>query len=344
MIMKRKHQVLQNHGFSTKEHTGKQTTKVYDLTQYEFSYSAEETQRILEILNHSSEEAFFEFKITKGMAKKLIKGRSQLGTFQNVSQLLNIDGFGLKNVENICDKVLNEKPSQILKEEEFVQSKVLIFKKLVKPRVEPQIIKEMETLLAIDVMVGGLSWTLLDRHGVLIDVGYEELLSKGQRFDAPKIYDKMVSVARRIPKADVFVWEERANYGYLQKAPLGSIIIAMKLAQMRGILTALLDIRQEGKKGGNLFYLRDILVSKLFNLKVGGERICGLNLADQIMQSEKILDWLPPLELNNETQEKYFSIDKVQRKYISTSLFISLAFYQTVIENNVLSHKVLIEG
>ncbi|XP_066958175.1 transcription elongation factor, mitochondrial isoform X3 [Macrobrachium rosenbergii] len=295
--------VLQNHGFSTKEHTGKQTTKVYDLTQYEFSYSAEETQRILEILNHSSEEAFFEFKITKGMAKKLIKGRSQLGTFQNVSQLLNIDGFGLKNVENICDKVLNEKPSQILKEEEFVQSKVLIFKKLVKPRVEPQIIKEMETLLAIDVMVGGLSWTLLDRHGVLIDVGYEELLSKGQRFDAPKIYDKM-----------------------------------------RGILTALLDIRQEGKKGGNLFYLRDILVSKLFNLKVGGERICGLNLADQIMQSEKILDWLPPLELNNETQEKYFSIDKVQRKYISTSLFISLAFYQTVIENNVLSHKVLIEG
>ncbi|XP_066958177.1 transcription elongation factor, mitochondrial isoform X4 [Macrobrachium rosenbergii] len=287
--------VLQNHGFSTKEHTGKQTTKVYDLTQYEFSYSAEETQRILEILNHSSEEAFFEFKITKGMAKKLIKGRSQLGTFQNVSQLLNIDGFGLKNVENICDKVLNEKPSQILKEEEFVQSKVLIFKKLVKPRVEPQIIK-------------------------------------------------MVSVARRIPKADVFVWEERANYGYLQKAPLGSIIIAMKLAQMRGILTALLDIRQEGKKGGNLFYLRDILVSKLFNLKVGGERICGLNLADQIMQSEKILDWLPPLELNNETQEKYFSIDKVQRKYISTSLFISLAFYQTVIENNVLSHKVLIEG
>ncbi|XP_064096046.1 transcription elongation factor, mitochondrial-like [Macrobrachium nipponense] len=184
-------QVLQNHGFSTKEHRRKQT-KVYDLTQYEFSYSAEETQRILEILNHSSEEDFSEFKITKGMAKKLIKGRSQLGIFQNVSQLLNIDGFGLKNVENICEKVLNEEPTQTLKEEELVQSKIVIFKKLVKPKVDPQIIREMETLLALDVMVGGLSWTLLDRHGVLIDIGYEELLSKGQRFDAPKIYDKVI--------------------------------------------------------------------------------------------------------------------------------------------------------
>ncbi|XP_068246070.1 transcription elongation factor, mitochondrial isoform X1 [Palaemon carinicauda] len=333
--------VLHNHGFFTEVLT-RNYSKVYDLTRYEFTYSPEETHKILEILNHSSEEELFKLRITKGTAKKLIKGRSQLGSFKDVSQLMNIDGFGLKNIENICEKVLNEKPSETPQENK-VQSRVVVLRRFVKPKVQPRIL-EMETLLALDVMIGGLSWTLLDRRGVLVDVGYEELLSKSQRLDAPKLYNKMVSVARRLPKADVYVWEERANYGYLQKAPIGSIIIAMKLAQMKGILTALLDVRQQEEEEGNLFYLRDLLVSKLFSLKVGEERVCGLKLADQIMLGEEVLNWLPPLILSNETQEKYFSIDKMQRKYISTSLFISLAFYHAIIHENILIQKILTEG
>ncbi|XP_068246074.1 transcription elongation factor, mitochondrial isoform X2 [Palaemon carinicauda] len=292
--------VLHNHGFFTEVLT-RNYSKVYDLTRYEFTYSPEETHKILEILNHSSEEELFKLRITKGTAKKLIKGRSQLGSFKDVSQLMNIDGFGLKNIENICEKVLNEKPSETPQENK-VQSRVVVLRRFVKPKVQPRIL-EMETLLALDVMIGGLSWTLLDRRGVLVDVGYEELLSKSQRLDAPKLYNKM-----------------------------------------KGILTALLDVRQQEEEEGNLFYLRDLLVSKLFSLKVGEERVCGLKLADQIMLGEEVLNWLPPLILSNETQEKYFSIDKMQRKYISTSLFISLAFYHAIIHENILIQKILTEG
>lgn len=333
---------LQNHAFSV-EARPESSKKSYDLSTYQFQYTPEEKETIMTVLNQSSEEELSQLRLTKGIVKKLIKSRARIGTFQNISQLLDIDGFGLKSIESICEKALQEIPS-CTSEENELQSKTLFYKKrLVKPRVEPHVLRNLETILAVDITIGSLSWTMLNQYGEILDMNTEDLVSKTERLDAPKLYDKIVTVAKNIPRADVYVWEERANYGHLQRAPLGSIMVAIKLAQIRGILTALLDAREEGQEEGRLFYLRDLLVSKLFNLKVGEERISGLSLADGLMSCERVLDWLPPLIMDEETQEKYFSIDKDQRKRISTSLFVGLAFQQTVVENSVYAHKILID-
>ena len=88
---------------------------------------------------------------------------------------------------------------------------------------------------------------------------------------------------------------------------------------------------------------RHIHTNFIFSFKqVGEERISGFDLAERLMNNENILHWLPPLILDKEIKEKYFSLDKVMRKHISTPLFMSLAFWQTFINrNNEYVNKVL---
>lgn len=40
-------------------------------------------------------------------------------------------------------------------------------------------------------------------------------------------------MTQEIPEADAYVWEDRATHGQLAKAPLGTVMVALQLAQVR---------------------------------------------------------------------------------------------------------------
>ncbi|XP_071528320.1 uncharacterized protein [Panulirus ornatus] len=268
--------------------------KLYDLSYYELPYSEKEKDIILEKINDATADDLAKMKLTKGVIKKLIKNKFHHGSYDDLSQLLYTDGMGIKAVENLCSLVLKNKDIDHVSDDphEDELESIVYKRRLVKPKLNPHIIKNMQTLVSLHVTAGFLAWTKFDHNGKVLDLYSEELLNSDMRFDAPKIYEKI-----------------------------------------KGILTALLNSRHEDE-GSRLIHVRDILVSKLFKLQIGEERISGLNLADRLMEGGQELKWLPPLLMEENVQELYFSTDKIHRRYVATSLFVGIAFYQAVLQHN----------
>ncbi|XP_047486086.1 transcription elongation factor, mitochondrial-like isoform X1 [Penaeus chinensis] len=328
--------ICTSHAQASSEENG----KPYDISTYQFPYTLEERSLILSIINNATEEMLARLKVSKSMRKKLLKDRHQTGSYMDLSQLLNVDGMGIKSVEQLCSFILKDM-GETEKETDPNDSSFVYKKRLVKPRLQQHVLKNIKTLVSLDVTVGFLSWTKLDNKSAVLDVNCEEILTASSRLDLPKLYEKVVNISKRIPVADAYVWEEKANYGHLQGATLGIIIASLQLAQIRGMLTALLEPCHGRGAEKRLFYLRDALVSKLFRLKVGSERISGINLADQLVKGHQLLEWLPALDISKEAQTKFITCERTKRRHMATSLFIGLAFSQVLILQNKNALKIL---
>ncbi|XP_042868231.1 transcription elongation factor, mitochondrial-like [Penaeus japonicus] len=313
----------------------------YDISTYQFPYSLEEKSLILNIINKATDETFVRLNVSKALRKKLLKNRLQAGSYEDISQLLEIDGMGIKSVEQLCTSVLKDSGETDKKRTNDHDPSIIYKKRLVKPRLKLHLMKNLQTLVALDVNVGFLSWTKLDYTSAVLDVSCEEILTASSRLDFPKLYEKVVNISQRIPEADVYVWEEKASYGHLQGATLGIVIASIQLAQIRGMLAAILDPYHEGDSEKRLFYLRDALVSKLFRLQVGSERISGVNLADQLINGHQMLEWLPAIDISEETKRKFISSERSKRRHMATSLFIGIAFSQVLIQQNKNAIKIL---
>lgn len=86
--------------------------KTLDLTH---KYSADEAARILRHLNAAdgTPDALHErFDITKGRAQTIRAWRNKNGALGSVAQLLELDGFGVKNVEKLCASILREEAAE----------------------------------------------------------------------------------------------------------------------------------------------------------------------------------------------------------------------------------------
>ena len=133
-------QVWKKFASATEVHQEK-SCKLYDLTQYEFPYTSEETETILDVLNKSDQEDLSEFRIAKSKAKKLMESRTRVGSFCSLSDLLNIEGFGLKSVEGICERILLDRLSDSEKESELQLKAQSHKSRLVKPKVLPAVLE-----------------------------------------------------------------------------------------------------------------------------------------------------------------------------------------------------------
>ncbi|XP_069191276.1 uncharacterized protein [Procambarus clarkii] len=277
--------------FKSKQ-TPEENGKIYDLSSYELPYSLKEKDCIIRTINDASAADLARLNVTKGIIKKLMKSKSQVGSFQDVSQLFYIDGLGIKAIENICTSVLENKETANSSGDVLEDLKDVVYKKrLVKPKL-----------------------SLVIRN--------------------------VKEAAEKIPPADLYVWEELNSYGHLKKASLGTVIISLQLAQIKGIITTVLDYRQDSM-GDRLVYLRNTLVPKLFGLQIGQDRAPGLQLTDKLMEGKQEIDWLPPLPLDQDIQESYFNIEISYRRYVASSLLTGLAFHQVILQHNNQALKIL---
>lgn len=314
----------------------------YDIKKYRFPYSNEERNLILKILNTATQQDLICLKITKSLSNKLISHRYKTGKISQLYDLLDIDGMGIKSSEKLCNYILKDKLqdkvktlNETKKVENSDEEQLVYKKRLVKPKVPHQVVQNYETFVAVTANIGFISWCHFDHDGSVINMDCHELLNPSVRLDAHRLYEKVLSIRNKIPEASFHVWEEKATSGHLQGATLGTILVALQLAQIRGILMALLDVRNTSSEFGSLYHLREFLVNRLFKLQVGSERISGLSLADRMVEGEELLEWLPPLVFQeNDVQQKYLNAERTIRREMASSLFVAVAFHQTVLQRN----------
>lgn len=128
---------------TSRRETAEEKRKLYDLSNYELPYSVKEKDLILETINDASAEDLARMRVTKGVIKKMIKNKSRIGSYEDLSQLLYIDGMGIKAVENLCTLVLKNKDINHSSDdfhEDGLES-IVYKKRLVKPKLNPHIVE-----------------------------------------------------------------------------------------------------------------------------------------------------------------------------------------------------------
>lgn len=335
--------------------TSDQQPKTYDPATYRLAFDPSEESTIMDALNTATTHHFATYGIGKGMATRLLKYRERIGGYQELSQLLEVDGLGIRGAEDVCKRLLQCCESAFVSEGTSSSSSVLQpdmadlemligQKRLVKPQLSKATLETMEHFVALHVTAGFLSWVLCGVDGQIHSLATHTLLTANSRFDALRIYEKVLSVTQEIPEADAYVWEDRATHGQLAKAPLGTVMVALQLAQIRGILMALLGSSLEERNRGSqgrLLFLKESVVPKLFRLKMGGDRLSGLGVADQLMDGQQATEWLSPVGLEPEVQEAYFGEAAADRRYMAAAVLVAVAFHQVVLTKNKLALRML---
>ncbi|KAK8387047.1 hypothetical protein O3P69_018010 [Scylla paramamosain] len=331
-----------------------QPPKTYDPATYCLSFDPLEESTIMDVLNTATSQHLATYGIGKGMANRLLKYREKIGGFQELSQLLEVDGLGIRGAEGVCKCLLQccgsagvseGMSSSSLLQSDMADLKMLIGqKRLVKPQLSDAILKTVEHFVALHVTAGFLSWVLCGADGQIHSLATHTLLTANSRFDALRIHEKVLSVTQEIPEADLYVWEDRANHGQLAKAPLGTVMVALQLAQIRGMLMALLGSSMEKRQNGSqsrLLFLKDSVVPKLFRLKMGGDRLSGLGVADQLIDGQQVVEWLSPVILEPEVYKVYFSEAAADRRYMAAAVLVAVAFREVVLSKNSAALRML---
>ncbi|KAK4321192.1 hypothetical protein Pmani_007997 [Petrolisthes manimaculis] len=323
----------------------------YDLSTYTFPYTTDEQTHILTRVNQITADELSRLKLTKRVIQRIVRSKTKVGNYRELPELLNIDGLGVRDVESLCDALLYTvcQQQESHNEPELLRSSILK-KRLIKPRLSSEALQRVETVVGLNVTAGFLGWANIHRSGVIQNLDTVPLLTSGSRYDLPRIYDRVMEVGEGIPKADVYVWEEGNSTGHLIKAPHSTLIIALQLAQIRGMLTVLLESRCEvekhndrNTKNTNLIFMKDFLVPRLFKLQRGEERQSPLSLSDKLMEGrDDVLPWLEALEVDGETQHRYFDMETHTRRYTASAVLVALAFQQVVIAENVGTFKLLV--
>ena len=86
--------------------TSDQHPKTYDPATYCLSFNTLEACAIMDVLNTATSQHLISFGISKGMANRLLKHRERIGGFEELSQLLEVDGLGIKGTEGLCKCLL----------------------------------------------------------------------------------------------------------------------------------------------------------------------------------------------------------------------------------------------
>ena len=91
-----------------------QPTMKYDINTYQVPITQEETKTILHTINNASLQELMSYKLSKTVANKLIVSRKKKAQFEDIKQLLFVDGLGLKKIESLCKNILNKTDTQII--------------------------------------------------------------------------------------------------------------------------------------------------------------------------------------------------------------------------------------
>lgn len=117
--------------------------KQYDISTYEFPYSPDEKDFILETMNNASADDLIRLSVSKTTIQKLIKYKAKISRYQDLSQLLFVNGLGIKDAEKVCGLILQGQQAKTLcnivaeYEDKIVSPGVVYKKRYVKPQLQP---------------------------------------------------------------------------------------------------------------------------------------------------------------------------------------------------------------
>ncbi|KAH8272987.1 hypothetical protein KR026_003733, partial [Drosophila bipectinata] len=287
------------------------------------------------------------YDITKARATKLHAWKSQNGPIQELSDILNVEGFGLKAATKFFGSLL-EAPKRGRKGASGAQqkSKPLLTTPFISPTIDEEQRLRIGSSVGIRIGVTSVSWArfeLGNRESPCHLTHWHHYELNDKKLHLVELARRCLYLAHQIQHADCYVMESpqmaqaASNPGSIDQQNIN-----IQKAQVSAIISYALMFRASVDKinTNNLFFMRRFLTARLFNHLVGAERVSSEDTLWAMMRNnEKISSAETPpnnclhteVQFPEELCKMFEQHQRYQRELLGQAFLLNLAFARLVI-------------
>ncbi|XP_059475279.1 transcription elongation factor, mitochondrial-like [Neocloeon triangulifer] len=284
-------------------------------TKIERKFNFVEENGILKRINRSTVEQLVNLSFDFYEAEELKKYRKENGPFRKIKDLLNIPLMTEEKVDSICNLIAEENEEKNAK---YIAN-------ILTPNFPSENTIKIQDMVGIIIGVDcSISWAHLTRDWKLNDWGQTSCLGAKKKLSAHEIFEAVVEACKTIPESDIYLLESLPHL-MPQQAYVQTYI---ERKEVQAMLLALLNNRQPDRN--KLFFMKSKFPTKLFNIKVGNERISSRPLVTKLLDGEAIGEKNPVSlkDLDPMLCERFFKLSGVQQEAYSNALILSMTFFK----------------
>lgn len=297
----------------------------------------------------------FRFNITKNRIKNIDVWKRKHGKFININEILEVEGFGIKVLDNFCKSIINgENHEKLVK---TVTKKVPQF---TIPLLYEHIRTTIESCVSVHIGVSSVTWTRFflhpDQPCEVTHWNHFDISEK--KLHLSDFVQIVLYINSLLPEADVYVLE---NPQMAQPSAPGSpvqININIQKSQLVSMLSIILanrnlentvynqqeetsedDEANKVKPQQKVLFLKPFIASRLFGLYIGNERVSTESVILELLRVHYNVDDAD--DLSNPVEKKeivskinvpidlrsyYSETESFQKEYLGQSLLMGLCF------------------
>lgn len=294
----------------------------------------------------------FRFNLSIARAQKVSMWKTKHGSFKEIQQMLELDGFGEKILNKFCSSIINRNDCKEIKSSPKTSTldmdrKINLY---CNPRLNYMTRSQIKSCLGVYVHAGGISWTKLTLHEnkpMTLDAW------SNCSFDERRMHlSELVSVTKKIceqmPIADTYVLESPiASQPSLPGKNVTQLHVNVQRSQLVGMTAlGLLYKPQETFNAADpmqqVFFLRNFLPARLFRTKIGLERVSSENVVLDLLRchynveegSKEKLDesFASQVNASNEVRKIFEDTEPSHRDLIGQSFLTALTFVRLCVQ------------
>ncbi|KAK5640444.1 hypothetical protein RI129_011255 [Pyrocoelia pectoralis] len=322
----------------------RQYSTLVKLEELELKYSENDQEFILTTLNTATAEHLKQLNISQNRINSLKTWQTNQGTFKSFSDLLEVEGFGIKILDKLCSSIISNQSQS--------ESTPAISKNR-RHFVIPPLNKQLQNFTsAIGLYLGpvGVSWSGLTKCNELKEwdcLKFPEVSKKMLPMDT---FNLAQTILKKIPLADFYVFEAPMYIAHIGNK---QTIVHNEHLELLSMLLALLNTSRkhntqltEENVPNCVYYLRSNLSARLFRTLMGSERVSTTPAVNNLLGIGTIADVTPKISLIfcEELKEKYLSQNGINRELLGQALLLIVTFMEICVHKNVESLAAVTQG
>ncbi|XP_055476600.1 transcription elongation factor, mitochondrial isoform X1 [Psammomys obesus] len=288
-------------------------------------FSPEQQAAILNVLNTASTKELEAFSLLRGRKSvNIVEHRKKFGPFESLERLIDVPLIQYKTAVQVCNSILCPESGR-----KKNSPGTWLLKKYIKPDVEKERLKAVNSIVSIVFGTRRIAWAHLDRKLTVLDWQQAECWKLTNKTYPSSFYlEEISSVISKMPQADLYILEKSGLS--IQNTSLFPILLHFLITE--AMLYALLNrtFAEDGQH--RVLSISRNAVGKHFDLMIGDTRTSGRELVKKLL-SESVLKDRPrvlfPREHIVQYRQKILK-DSHRIEEFYDSLLQAVAFYELV--------------
>ncbi|XP_075224924.1 transcription elongation factor, mitochondrial isoform X1 [Lycorma delicatula] len=300
-------------------------------------YSEEQQEHVLNVLNTFSNSTP-QIKIGAKQLKSIQSFLKDNKEFQNLNQVLDLNGIGPYTLKNLCNGILiQDKGSNGNKKAApKVKSGILI------PPLHEAQKQQIKSITGIQIGYFYISWARFDlATNTVTDWMQTNFNNVTDLKSLHNLYEFVVLTKKSIPESDIYLMEN-TNWSILSAQT--SLFQHVRAAHTTAVFLALLNSDRSDDRNlsdissystrNRVYFLRSFLPTRYFKTLIGTERVSPQKMVEEMFDGN-FPEYCMTFYIKESCRDNYFIQDKPMRECLCQSLLLTVTFIEVIINNKI---------